>query len=116
MHHTVPLTQNRDFQRLYARGKSCVSPSLVLYCCRNRSTGNRLGFTTGRKIGGAVQRNRARRRLSEAFRLIEPETRTGYDIVVVARTRCLTQDFTYLRKEMHGLLRDLGLLQGGEPS
>jgi ribonuclease P protein component len=111
MNHTVSLTENRDFQRLYSRGKSGVSPSLVMYCHRNRLPGNRLGFTTGKKIGGAVRRNRARRRLSEAFRLAEPGTRTGYDIVIVARTRCLTQDFKKLRNEMDRLLRDLGLLR-----
>jgi ribonuclease P protein component len=110
MRHTTSLTENRDFQRLYARGQSRVGPSLVVYAQRNRLPGNRLGFTTGKKIGGAVQRNRARRRLSEAFRLTEPDTRTGYDIVVVARTRCLTRDFAKLRTEMDGLLRELGLL------
>jgi ribonuclease P protein component len=110
MRHTGALTENRDFQRLYARGKSRVSPSLVMYVQRNRGPGNRLGFTTGKKIGNAVRRNRARRRLSEAFRLLEPKTRTGYDVVVVARARCLTQDFVKLQTEMAGLLRDLGLL------
>jgi len=82
----------------------------VVYCHRNRRPGNRLGFTTGKKIGGAVTRNRARRRLKEAYRLIEPETRTGYDVVIVARTRCVTQDFKRLQQEMTGLLRDVGLL------
>lgn len=76
------LKENKDFRRLYHRGKSYVSPVLVTYVMKNRKAGLRIGFTTSKKIGIAVQRNRSRRIMREAFRLILPgETKdvTGYD-------------------------------------
>ena len=71
------LKENKDFRRLYHRGKSYVSPVLVTYVMKNRKAGLRIGFTTSKKIGIAVQRNRSRRIMREAFRLIAPELKTG---------------------------------------
>ena len=50
------LKENKDFRRLYHRGKSYVSPVLVTYVMKNRKAGLRIGFTTSKKIGIAVQR------------------------------------------------------------
>ena len=55
------LNKNREFTRLYARGKSYVHPHLVLYVAKNRLGVTRVGLTATKKVGGAVQRNRARR-------------------------------------------------------
>ena len=54
----VSLNLNKDFLRLYHKGKSCAKPTLVVYCMKNRLGLCRVGITTGKKIGGAVQRNR----------------------------------------------------------
>ena len=56
-----PIVRNTDFARAYRRGKNYVSPFLVTYVVRRRSGGVRMGITTSKKIGGAVQRVRARR-------------------------------------------------------
>ena len=87
MKTTAALKQNHEFRRLYAKGKSAVSPYLALYCRKNRYGYNRLGLTVGTKVGGAVVRNRVRRRLKEAYRIHEDRYGQGYDIVVVARVR-----------------------------
>lgn len=87
MGRLVTLRQNRDFRRLYRRGKSMVHPLLVLYYSRNRLGQNRIGITTSKKIGKAVERNRARRVIREAYRSLAPQLRGGYDFVFVARTR-----------------------------
>ncbi len=63
MKYTVSLKENRVFRRLYAKGRSAVSPTMVLYCRKNGRRENRLGLTTGTKLGHAVVRNRVRRRL-----------------------------------------------------
>ena len=63
MKHTVALKQNHEFRRLYSKGRSAVSPYFVLYCRPNRRSYSRLGITTGVKLGNAVKRNRARRRI-----------------------------------------------------
>ena len=81
------LKENKDFRRLYYRGKSEASPVLVTYAMKNRRGGCFYGITTSKKIGGAVQRNRARRVIRVAFRNIEPLIEGSWDFVFVARTR-----------------------------
>jgi len=109
MKHTVSLKQNREFRRLYSKGKSAVSPCFVIYCRKNGRGVNRLGITTGVKLGNAVKRNRARRRIRELYRTREPGLATGYDIVVVARTRAIYGRFGELERHFDRLLGKLGL-------
>ena len=54
MKYSVSLKSNRDFRRLYSRGKQAVAPTMVLYTRKNRLQENRLGITTGKKLGNAV--------------------------------------------------------------
>ena len=56
-----PIRRNSEFGRVYARGKSYVNPGLVMYVLKTRSKKTRVGLTATKKIGHAVQRNRARR-------------------------------------------------------
>ena len=90
MKHTVSLKENRIFRRLYAKGKSAVAPTMVLYCRKNGRRESRLGLTTGTKLGHAVVRNRCRRRLREVYRLHGGQLRQGYDVILVARGRTAT--------------------------
>ena len=98
MKAAVTLKENRDFRRLYRKGATAVDRCMVLYCCRNRLGRNRYGFTVSTKLGKAVVRNRARRRLREAVRLEEGNLTPGWDIVVVARGRTLSVPFPRLRE------------------
>ncbi len=109
MRITEPLKQNREFKRLYARGKSAASPFLVVYCRRARGEKNRLGITVGVKLGNAVVRNRMRRRIREAYRLSEGSFLPGYDIVIVARFRAVGARFEELCSEINSLFDRLGL-------
>ncbi|MDR0838689.1 MAG: ribonuclease P protein component [Oscillospiraceae bacterium] len=110
MRFSVSLKRNHEFRRLYSKGKSAASGSMVLYCRRSGSERNRVGFTVSTKLGGAVTRNRIRRRLRETYRLSEDELRRGYDIVVVARSAALDTPFEALRAEFRGICGKLGLL------
>ena len=74
------LKKNSDFRRLYAKGKSAVNPYMVLYCRRNRTGENRLGYTVSVKLGHAVRRNRIRRRLREVVRLNAERLSPGWEI------------------------------------
>lgn len=107
MLHTVSLKENSAFRRLYYRGASAANRYLVIYCRRNGRQESRLGFTVSTKLGHAVVRNRIRRRLREIYRL--HEAKSGYDIVIVARSAALTADHTTLTKAMVSLLRRLNL-------
>ena len=111
MLHSVSLKGNAGFRRLYHRGTSAANRLLVVYCCRNRTQENRVGLTVGAKLGHAVVRNRLRRRLREIYRLNEGRFRTGWDIVVVARSRAVTAEYAELEKAYLSLADRLGLLE-----
>lgn len=87
MEQIITLRRNRDFSRLYNRGKSYVSSSVVAYVMRNRGLRTRIGITTSKKIGNAVERNRARRVIREAYRQLSMQVVPGFDIVMVARKK-----------------------------
>ena len=100
---------NHIFRRLYAT-KGFANGYLVLYARPNRMGVNRVGITTGKKLGHAVVRNRARRRLREVYRLNEALFKPGYDIVVVARHKCVTADFGKLTNAYLSLAQKAGIL------
>ena len=107
----VTVKQNSDFRRIYRRGRSAVSGGVVVYCLKNRQGMSRLGVTVSTKLGHAVVRNRIRRRLREIYRLNEGRFRTGFDIVVVARSRAVTAEYAELEKAYLSLADKLGLLE-----
>ena len=114
MKKTVSIKENRTFRRIYGKGRSAVTPFLVLYCRRNRLGHNRLGVTVSTKLGCAVVRNRARRRLREVYRLAQPELRQGYDIVLVARSRAADGDYARLTQAFYRACGELKLLERRE--
>ena len=81
------LKKNSDFRRLYHKGKSAVNGYMVLYCRKNNLGRSRIGYTVSAKLGGAVVRNRVRRRYREIYRLNSSQLQPGYDLILVARTR-----------------------------
>ena len=81
------LKLNKDFRRIYGRGSSFVNPAFVTYVLKNRNNSIRMGITVSKKIGGAVERNRAKRVITAAFRECAPQIAKGYDFVFVTRTR-----------------------------
>ena len=111
MKKTVTIKQNHEFRRLYNKGKSAVTPSMVVYCRRSRFDHNRVGITVSTKLGCAVKRNRARRRLRELFRLAQPKMKQGYDVILVARTRAVTVAHEKLKADFDRALSELELVQ-----
>ena len=107
---TTPLTKNYEFRRLYNKGKSAASKYVAVYCAKNSSSENRLGITVSTKLGGAVQRNRIRRRLKEIYRLNEHSLRTGYSIVIVARASSKNAVWSQLESSVLYIFGKLGLL------
>lgn len=111
MKSTVTIKLNHEFRRLYNKGKSAVTPSMVVYCRKSRLDHNRVGITVSTKLGCAVKRNRARRRLRELFRLAQPKMKQGYDVILVARTRAVTVPHEKLKADFDRALSQLELWQ-----
>jgi len=84
---------------------------MVVYCRRNRAEENRLGYTVSTKLGHAVVRNRIRRRLREIVRLNAPRLKTGWDIVIVARTRSIEAPYSKLDSAFLAACEKLELLE-----
>ena len=108
MKFSCALKLNHIFRRLYA-SSGHANGYLVLYARPNRSATNRVGITVSKKLGHAVVRNRVRRRLREVYRLNEDRFAPGWDIVVVARSRCIDADFQKLTHAYLSLAEKAGI-------
>ena len=110
MKFSASLKLNHIFRRLYATSGHGNS-YLVLYARKNKAATNRVGVTVSKKLGHAVVRNRVRRRLREIYRLNEDKFSAGWDIVVVARSRCVHADFGKLTQAYLSLAEKAGILK-----
>ncbi len=111
MYSFKKLKQNSDFRRIYGRGITLVTPAFVAYAFKNRRrSGISIGITAGKKLGGAVQRNRAKRVITAAFASMSEKMKSGYDIVFVARTRILTLKSTEVSALMLKIFEESELL------
>ena len=113
MKYSCSLKLNHIFRRLYSTS-GYANSYLVLYARNNHTHINRVGITVSKKLGHAVVRNRVRRRIREIYRLNELTFTPGWDIVVVARSRCIKADFTQLSQAYLSLAEKAGLLRPEE--
>lgn len=105
------LSDKARFRQVRQEGTSHAHPLLVLCCLPNEEAFSRCGFTVSRRIGKAVERNRARRRMSEAMRLLWDMVAPGWDMVWVARPGIDKAEFSELQSACARLLRRARLLR-----
>ena len=104
-----PINKNKDYIRAYNRGKCYRHPQVVLYVSKHRQKTTRVGLTATKKVGGAVQRNRARRVMREALSQNLSQNVGGYDIILVARAQTPALKSTQLAKTVGKLLKKAGI-------
>jgi ribonuclease P protein component len=105
------LTTSADFQALFQRGRRIDRPALIVLW-RETAEPTRAGFAVSRQIKNAVQRNRARRRLREAYRLAREAAPARAALVIVGRPAALSEPFVALTAQLRGAL---AAIPGGRP-
>ena len=105
------LKQNWEFRRIYTRGKCLSAPGFILYYAKGRAGNVRLGITAGKKLGTAVQRNRAKRVVTAAFDSVLPRIKKGFDFVIVARGRILSLKSPQVAGTIFNMLYENGLIE-----
>ncbi len=110
MKRTFRLTRAADFERVRRAGKSTAHPLLVLAVHANGEAHTRVGITASRALGGAVQRNRAKRLLRAAIQPLLAQLPSGYDLVLVARQPLLAEKTPAVQTALEYCLRRAGLM------
>jgi ribonuclease P protein component len=108
---TARLTRSLEFSRVRAEGRAFHGKAMVVSVLHDATQGGtRIGFITSRKVGGAVMRNRARRRLREVVRADRPGLKPGCWIVVIAKPTAGTSPFSEMQNEWRNLAKRAGVL------
>ena len=112
MRRELRLRRRKDFDNVFRKGRSWNNELLVLRSLPNDLPHNRFGFITSKRLGKAVVRNRTRRRIREAVRVLS--LTTSWDVVVSAKSKAAAADFQQLRSAVMDLLTRAGLLSNEE--
>lgn len=108
------LSRPQDFAAFQGGGTRRSHPLLTARFRRTDLETTRFGLSTGRNLGGAVVRNRVRRRLREALRVMAPSFQPGWDVLIIARPAIVAVDHDAVVKALGRLLRRAGVLGGTE--
>lgn len=112
MKRTFRLKSSLDFQAVYTKGRSVANKAAVLYVLPQKPPRpSRIGFAAGKKLGKAVVRNRIKRRVKEAVRLIWPRVKPGQNLVIIARQSARDMVFTQLQARVAELFERAGVLR-----
>jgi len=110
------LSRPGDFARLAEGGVARSHPLLVGRFVRTDLDQTRFGLATGKRLGGAVIRNRVRRRIREALRVMAPSFQPGWDVLIIARPAIVEADQDALVGALRRVLRSGGVLGGRSES
>ena len=111
----VMLSRPQDFAAFQGNGTSRSHPLLIARFRRTDLETTRFGLSTGRTLGGAVVRNRVRRRLREALRVMAPSFQPGWDVLIIARPAIVEADQDTLVGALRRTLVKGGALGGSTP-
>ncbi len=115
-HSEFTLRNQRDFARVYKQGKSRGGRFAVIIYKRNGLKYTRTAFVSSKKVGNSVERNRSRRLMRAAYKALEPNIRSGYDIIFVARNSIVGCMEPEVEKQLRKSLSSEGLLTDSNKS
>ncbi len=110
MNKNETIKKNRDFRKLYNKGKYIASQNVVTYAIKNKINRTRIGITTSKKTGNAVKRNRSRRVIRAAYFNLKPFVKKGFDIVFVSRQKTSEVKMQEVLKDIKYHFKKLNLL------
>lgn len=102
------INRNTEFIRGYRKGAVSVQPAVVVYAVKRKRGDTRIGITSSKKIGGAVQRNRSRRVIRRAIRQLNLDMDKSYDLIFVARTKTAAMKSYRVASMIDTALKEVG--------
>ena len=110
------LKEKKKFSALFSEGKSIANKILVLYYKPMEDETREAGFTVGKKIGGAVVRNKYKRRMKAVYRSLLTDVKRGYLLLFIARNGILQANSDQIKKSQKDLLQKAGIWKKKENS
>ena len=107
----LTLRKQKDFSRVYKKGKSKGSKYVVVLYRNNNLGYTRTAFVSSKKVGNSVQRNRSRRLMRESYYSVRNNIKEGYDIIFVARNNINDAGMKEVLHSMYGTLKGCGLFK-----
>ena len=111
-HSELTLRKQSDFARVYKQGKSRGGRFAVILYRRNGLKYTRTAFVASKKVGNSVERNRSRRLMRAAYRALESNIKSGYDIIFVARATIIECKEPEVERQLKKSLESAGILTG----
>ncbi len=105
----LKIRKSQQYNNVYQNGRKLISKCLIIFLLDNNLKTNRYGIVTSKKIGNAVIRNKAKRRLRELIYEKHGELKQGYDIVLVCRPLISKVAYSQLKNDFSILLRKSGI-------
>jgi ribonuclease P protein component len=103
------LTRSNDIKRVRRFGKSYAHPLVVLVVTRSENDRRRVALITGKSVGGAVERNLVRRRLRAICDTLQPVFETGFEAVLIARSKSHDAEYSELTNAVQTVFQRAGL-------
>lgn len=99
------ISKSKDYQHTYRNGLKIPGKYLIAYIIVNGMNMNRFGVVASKKVGNAVKRNKAKRRLRALAQESQGKLSQGYDIVMIARQSMVGADYTRIEKDFYAVMK-----------
>ena len=109
VNRSYSLKRHKEFRYTYRVGRKNSASLFTLVYARSRNASVRIGFSVSKRVGNAVQRNRAKRRMRACITPMLPSIRGGCNLIVIAKPEVLDAPFPELQAELEALLKKSGV-------